>query len=71
MNFKISCSKNPKMFAQKLAETAMIAPFLDTCWSAKKKNKVSGPGKMIESLSEQERCVVRQLRAHHFNNRLF
>ena len=68
---QISSTKSPRKFAQELAEAAMISQFLDTGWSAKKKNSVSGPGKMIEALSNQEREVVKQLKAEHFNNRLF
>ena len=68
---QISSTKSPRRFAQELADAAMISDFLETCWSAKKKNRVSGPGKMIEALSDQEREVVRQLKPEHFNNRLF
>ena len=67
----ISSTKSTRKFAQELAEVAMRAEFFDTCWSAKKKNKVSGPGKMIEALSDQEREVVKQLKPEHFNNRFF
>ena len=68
---QISTSKNPKRFAEELATTAAQADFLETYWSTKKKNRVSGPGKMIEALSDQEREVVRQLKPEHFNNRLW
>ena len=66
---QISSTKNPRRFAQELSEAAMVSNFLDTCWSAKKKNSVSGPGKMIEALSDQEREIVKQLKPQHFNNR--
>ena len=68
---RISSTRSPQKFAQKLAEAAMISDFLETGWSAKKKNSVSGPGKMIEALSDQERKIVKQLKPRHFNNRLF
>jgi hypothetical protein len=44
MNIRISSTRSPQKYAQELAETAMISGFIDTCWSAKKKNSVSGPG---------------------------
>ena len=64
---RVSSTKIPRKFAQELAEAAM----LETGWSTKKKNSVSGPGKMIEALSDQERDIVKQLKPEHFNNRLF
>jgi hypothetical protein len=63
---RISSTRSPRKFAH---EAAMISDFLETGW--KKKNSVSGPGKMIEALSDQEREIVKQLKPEHFNNRLF
>ena len=68
---QISSTKSLCGFAEELARTAAQANFLETYWSAKKKNRVSGPGKMIKALSEQEREVVKQLKPEHFNHRLF
>lgn len=67
----ISSTKRLRKFAEELAGTAMQADFLETYWSAKKKNKVSDPGKMIAALSEQEKEIVKQLKSEHFNHRIF
>jgi hypothetical protein len=63
---QISSTKSLYGFAEELAGTAAQADFLESYWSAKKKNEVSGPGKMIEALSEQEREVIKQLKPEHF-----
>ena len=71
MKIQITSTKRLGKFAEELTETAMRADFLETFQSAKKKNKVSSPGKMIEALSEQEREIIKQLKPEHFNHRLF
>ena len=67
--YHISSTKSPFLFAQELAERALTAQFFDTYWNPRRKNKLSGPGKVIESLSEQEKEVIQQLKPEHFNHR--